>query len=452
MTSLPTAIFGQGQDVSTTSINHEGGLDDCALFSRALHVTEIRALFAAAAPPYPQANSLHCVGLASSTEGSYGFEVLRLPPVLLGLAFQSGRGASLSEAPSALALSPAFDAVVPAGYTLSLAAFETGLRVSASFAPGENVYAAHGSSDSVQLSSGSEEWSIWFAVPIGPSTLTILTPDGPYEIAVTRATPVLSNITVWGQLEQDPAVEADLTPLLVPPFAPGVHTDYSMSILYAFGKVNLGATYAPADAVVTTMRNVAPEPLSGSGARSRWYGVAVGADQAAIDMNKYKIAAPDGTTIVTITRLPPAVDSVVFAGLPPGTLVPFVAGNVTARVIPVSGQVLSSLSVTVGFNAGPVAVQVNGAPAGSAPNGVPLDLTPYLQVDSDTTTVVLITKDGSYSFTFAVGCPVAYSCIRVNQGPECEFRCQFCVAGIMRRICLQERPACCGTGNANCVC
>jgi len=231
-----------------------------------------------------------------------------------------------------------------------------------------------------------------------------------------------------------------------------VFVNYTLTVLYPFAKVRVFANYTPADAVVTTMRNVSPEPLPGSGLPSRLYGVTVGLDAAALDMNRYKIASSDGTTVVTITRLPPAVDSVVFSGLPAGTIVPFVPGNPTAQLIPVSGQVLSSLSVTVGFNAGPVAVRVNGAPAGSAPNGAAMDLTRLLRFDSDTTTVVLITKDGSYSFTFAVGCPVPYSCFRVNDGPECEYKCQFCMSGVIRRICLEQRPACCGTGNPDCPC
>jgi hypothetical protein len=136
-----------------------GQLDDLAIFNRVLSIAEIGQLYGGAVPPYPQANSKHCVGLVSSTEGSYGFEITRLPPTLTALSFESGRGPSFSAGSAAVAPSPAFDPLKQAGYTVSVASFVTGLRVSAgmNLPPGDQVFVTHGGAVPAALSSG--EWS-----------------------------------------------------------------------------------------------------------------------------------------------------------------------------------------------------------------------------------------------------------------------------------------------------
>jgi len=273
--------------------------------------------------------------------------------------------------------------------------------------------------------------------------------DGTYSFSITRPPAAVQALTVqgrtsWGGVE-------DYSAGIVPPFTAGLYRNYAVTVPYRAGLVRLVPTLNGPVSVDLNGDFGGGSTLSATEEVTSWFNMTQGAG------NVLRILSNDPTVNVTVTRLPPAVTAVAFSGMPAGTTVPpFVAGAAGARTIPVKG-VLAKLVLSVAFNSGSVAVAVNGAAAGSATSGVAMDLTPLLlSLDQDSTLVTLTTADGAYSYTFQSGCPAPYQCWRTPSadplaGPECEFKCVFCSGAVIRRLCLQERPACCGTADV-CTC
>lgn len=432
-------------------------LSDIAVFERSMLASEVFELYSQTAAS-ELANTAHCFTIANRADGGFGW---LLPPtplfVLTGLTVQLGEG--LPSAPSfpngAITLSPPWSPSVFV-YTFNCREFNTSMRVTPTWSDPviqQGLYGKFGAAGvAMPMPSGSTH-----SYPLAPGSnvLYLTTINGVYEINIIRPRIIIQTLEIQTTQSALPNTVRLATGYLTPTFAAGVWPKYSAVLPFVQDQPTLAVTWSTPGGAFSV------HYLEG-GSESHDTPLTAGVFPTVLgplmnELDSYSMIVYEDTTPVLqvdLTILPPALISVEWGSLQAGSIItpPVYTRSApsTSNVIDVRG-VLSTLTVTATF-VGSCAVQVNGTWVGNATSGVPFDLAPSLpSANVNSVPISLVTLDGRYTWTVNSGCPTDFSCWPVSGGdPLCEFKCAWCRGLTIMRICLQQRPACCGDGSCAC--
>ena len=434
-------------------------MSDIGVFERSLLASEVTDLYSQTAAS-ELANTAHCFTVANWPDGGFGWSLPPTPAfVLSGLAVQLGEGlpTAASYPTAAITLNPPFNSAV-FQYTFNCREFNTTLRVTPTWSDPivkQGVYGKFGSGGtSMFMPSGSPQS---YTLVTGSNQLVITTINGVYVVNIIRPRIIIQSLDIQTTQSAAPNTVRIATSYLTPAFAAGVWPKYSAVLPYIQDQPTLSVNWSTPGGSFSVHYLTNGADLSNTPLVMGSFPTVLGPQMNELGFYSM-IVYEDATPVleVDLTILPPALISVAWGGLQPGSiLTPPVytrsgpASNIANR-IDVAG-VLSTLTVTATF-VGTLQVQVNGTWVGNATSGVPFDLSASLpSANVNTVPIQLVTMDGVYVWTVNSGCPTDFTCWPVAGGdPLCEFKCAWCRGLQIMRICLQQRLACCFDGSCAC--